>query len=443
MGGKFRFAILALVVGCIALASSCGKLQNGTPSATLSDLLSGISGISGSELGALQLYFADVIPAAVTIKIDSIPVTSTILEGKVMTIPGVSAGSHTVEISATGYLPYSLSDIVIEKNKTTKCDEIALTLTPAAHSTGTILRLSMATNRVYLGVFNSSNSLSQFDNVTDKAPTLTGIFIPMVWQKAAVKSSQHIQTIQRMVNHNSVPVITWEPWDPGGDQSKNILPDIIAGKYDTEIVEWAIALKALNYPVVIRWGHEMQGDWYPWSKNPTLYRQAYQHMVTVFRAQNAHQVMWMFAPNHNDGGTGRKYTDYYPGADFVDLLGISGYNFGTTQPSWGSSWRSFENVFGPIVDDLSSRFNLPIILDVASAEQGGDKAAWIADMGQQLAENSRFDLIKGIVWFQEDKSRQGETNWRFDSSPEALAAFQELANQTQFLDKPLLRPVKI
>ena len=52
------------------------------------------------------------------------------------------------------------------------------------------------------------------------------------------------------------------------------------------------------------------------------------------------------------------------------------------------------------------------------AERGGDKAAWIEDMGDKLAR--RFPKVRAVVWFHANK----ETDWRVNSSAASLSAFR-------------------
>jgi beta-mannanase len=111
---------------------------------------------------------------------------------------------------------------------------------------------------------------------------------------------------------------------------------------------------------------------------------------------------------------------YYPGDHFVDWVGMDGYNWGTTRP-W-SRWQRFGEIFGPIYPDYAAR-KPTMICEIASAERGGDKAAWIRNMGAELA--GRFARIRSVVWFDANK----ETDWRIDSSPASLAAFRSIVAQ--------------
>ena len=61
-----------------------------------------------------------------------------------------------------------------------------------------------------------------------------------------------------------------------------------------------------------------------------------------------------------------------------------------------------------------------MICEIASAERGGDKAAWIAEMDAQL--RGRFSKVRAVVWFDTNK----ETDWRVDSSAASLRAFRKI-----------------
>jgi hypothetical protein len=102
---------------------------------------------------------------------------------------------------------------------------------------------------------------------------------------------------------------------------------------------------------------------------------------------------------------------------------MDGYNWGTSQP-W-SHWLRFAQIFGPLYRDYAARKPL-LICEVASAEAGGDKAAWISEMAAQL--RGPFSRVRAFAWFDIDK----ETDWRINSSPAAQAAFRALVAEPRY-----------
>lgn len=209
-------------------------------------------------------------------------------------------------------------------------------------------------------------------------------------------------------------MIAWEPWDPreGMQQSKDYLKEITEGMQDDYIKSFASSIKAFGSPVILRFGHEMNGTWYPWGSRPSEYIQAYRRVVTIFRNEGVGNVTYMWSINASplSGISG-----YYPGNEYVDSIGIDGFNFGTTQSS--STWVSFGQIFQPAYRLVVSYGKPIFISETASTEVGGNKASWIRDMNQTLS--TVMPLVKEVIWF----NLQKETDWRLDSSSSSLQAF--------------------
>jgi hypothetical protein len=217
--------------------------------------------------------------------------------------------------------------------------------------------------------------------------------------------------------------VTWEPWDPAGGVQQPAYADarIAAGSFDAYLRAYAQSVRSYGKPVVLRLGHEMNGNWYPWSigvngNTAADYVAAFRHVHDVFAAQGATNVTWAWVPNVPYTGSA-DLPSAYPGDAYVDQVGLDGYNWGTTQ-SWGSTWQIFGEIFGAGVGQLQAITSRPIWLgEVASTEVGGNKAAWITDMFATLAAHPE---VAGFTWFDFDK----ETDWRIDSSATSLQAFR-------------------
>jgi beta-mannanase len=177
----------------------------------------------------------------------------------------------------------------------------------------------------------------------------------------------------------------------------------------------------------------MNGNWYPWSGaqnggatgGPAKYVAAYKHVHDVFVAEGALNVQWIWCPDNADvpNETWNHWTAYYPGDSYVDWIGFDGYNWGSTQP-WG--WQSFDTVFQQIYAAYAGSGKPLIVGETASTELGGNKADWI--LGMDTSVMSAFPALKAIVWFEINK----ETDWRVESSPASLSAFQQVARDPYF-----------
>jgi beta-mannanase len=115
---------------------------------------------------------------------------------------------------------------------------------------------------------------------------------------------------------------------------------------------------------------------------------------------------------------GHVRAELYPGSSQVDVIGVSGFNGGTAV--FRREWRSFAQAFGPSLDALHALDPAkPVELaELASAEAGGSKAAWIRGL---YAELRRRPYVKSLVWFDLRK----EADWRIESSPGARRAFAD------------------
>ena len=86
--------------------------------------------------------------------------------------------------------------------------------------------------------------------------------------------------------------------------------------------------------VIIGFGHEMNGSWYPWGYRhvaPALFVAAWRHIVKLFRQQGADDVTWLWTVNIISGGRIPSPAPWWPGSAYVTWVGIDGYYF---KPSW-------------------------------------------------------------------------------------------------------------
>jgi hypothetical protein len=236
-----------------------------------------------------------------------------------------------------------------------------------------------------------------------------------------------------------LPILTWESRPhltslaPGSDNAvdaKYQLSRIIAGDFDAYVDKWAADAKALGLPIGLRFDHEMNGFWYPWSEQangnqPGEFVRAWRHVHDRFTAIGATNVIWIWSPNVIGALKDVSLTQLYPGGDYVDWLGLGGYY---RKPIPGKP-ATFNNTFGESLTALRAVDDKPILLtEIGCTETGGNKPAWIQSLFNALAEQ---DDIIGFSWFNQTVTAipVGEklpvtNDWRIDSTPQALAAFR-------------------
>ncbi len=251
-----------------------------------------------------------------------------------------------------------------------------------------------------------------------------------------------------IVSHGSIPHITWMIYTSGTTYP---LDAVINGSYDGYINGYADEVKNWGKPLFIRLGHEFNGDWYPYggannggstktgfgdpdkADGPERFIAAYKHVVDLFRAEGATNVTWIWCPN-NGSSPNEAWNapeNYYPGDDYVDWIGLDGYNFGLSQ-TW-SAWVDFWNVYNSIYQKFQN-YNKPMMIaEFASVELGGNKSEWIR---QAYTVNLKYSFpkIKAVTWFHTRKNEGVvDTDWRINSSASSLSAYQNAIADPYYL----------
>jgi glycosyl hydrolase family 26 len=220
----------------------------------------------------------------------------------------------------------------------------------------------------------------------------------------------------------SVPMITWEPLSYHGRRYPLRL--IARGRYDGYLRRAARAAASWRHPLLVRFAHEMNGNWYPWGRgvvgnSPRRYKLAWRRVVRIFRRSGADNVRWVWTPHVNQGGN-LPFGRYYPGDRWVDWVGFDGFNWGYGKRSYSFN-EVFEDSYRSLVD-LSSR---PVMIAETGTHRAG-KARWIAQALKQLP---RLRRIRALVWFNHPANG---VDLRFNSSRASLRAFRSAARRARY-----------
>jgi beta-mannanase len=260
----------------------------------------------------------------------------------------------------------------------------------------------------------------------DTVEAMAGDVPDFVLRFAAIDEPVPLAQLTAIADGGSTPMVTLEPWIPGAgvEQPDYSLARIAAGDHDTALRRWATTLADWHRPVLLRFAHEMNSTWYPWSigsngNTAADYPAAWRHVHDVFRSAGADQVSFVWAPNVPFSGDSATMQSVFPGPDTVDAIGIDGYNWGEGD---GHHWQPPADLLGPGLHQLRQLpGDLPILVtETASAEgpqSGTDKATWISQLVDYLV---HADRVTGFIWFQADKER----DWRLNSTEQSQAAFR-------------------
>ncbi len=263
--------------------------------------------------------------------------------------------------------------------------------------------------------------------------------------------------------HGSLPLVFWSPWDQPYEQhlgpDRFSLKEIIAGKWDAYIDKWADGARDFGQPMIVAFGNEMNGDWFPWSgwyygankpvpgqpdkwQGPETYKAAYRHVVDRVRARGADNIEWMFHANNYSYplDTWNFVPAYYPGSDYVDWLGLSVYGQQFNDEPWAA--------IPPLLDwpyEELCRLDpkKPVMIaEWATGEfpHSGNKGEWIKEGLDDFRRH--YSRVKAaIYWHERWQNPDGSfSNLHVNSSVEALQAYREGIANPYWLGQLILRP---
>lgn len=218
------------------------------------------------------------------------------------------------------------------------------------------------------------------------------------------------------------------------------LAEVAAGVHDQHIIDFLSPLAGLG-EIWLRTLHEMNGHWYPWCPpvrgNP--YADSTWSIANVIAVYNrigmlarvhAPNLKLMWCPNAEgpepesgayDGDP--HINEYWPGSQYVDIIGIDGYNMDTaTVP-----YRSFAETFDKAYADAILLGDQPLCIpETATRTNTTDGSLWVRNMFATL--RAKYTRVKSVLWFDHTET----SGYNIDSTPELQATY---ADEMQMLDK--------
>ncbi|MDD4627345.1 MAG: glycosyl hydrolase [Syntrophomonas sp.] len=211
----------------------------------------------------------------------------------------------------------------------------------------------------------------------------------------------------------------------------NMVYDILNGQYDPFLQAFAAETAAFGHPVLFRFGNEMNGDWCEYSsfhtaRDPEIYKALYKYIYEIFTATGAENVIWVWNPNEKSFPNFKWNHEimYYPGDEYVDVVGLTGYNTGNYYN--GEKWRSFTEIYDELYLKAVRVSDKPLMItEFSSSNAGGSKEAWVEDMFDNL---SKYPRIKVAIWWNGcdlDANGQVARSYFIDEPQELLKIFRD------------------
>ncbi len=205
-----------------------------------------------------------------------------------------------------------------------------------------------------------------------------------------------VSMLDDVISKHRTLLITLEPWPkPVGFRYKNndaLLEAIILGEYDDFSREICSILSKSDSLVYVRWGHEMElnNSRYPWTNGtPELYINAYRRFVDICREQGK-KFRFVWSPAGEVG-----LEKYWPGDEYVDIIGLSIYSFDQYDEKYVGHKRSFKEIFQPRYDRVKN-YKKPVLISEMGVTGTDDyKLEWLGWMMKDL---KNYKKLLGFIY---------------------------------------------
>jgi hypothetical protein len=209
--------------------------------------------------------------------------------------------------------------------------------------------------------------------------------------------------------------------------------DIANGRHDDVIDDRAADIKAFGAPMFFTFHHEPDSGEIDTGTSAEFVA-AWRHIHDRFEAAGVTNVSWaliLLSYTYINHGA----DEWYPGDEYVDLIGSDGYNWFTCPPG---VWRSFEEIFQHMYDYGVEEGKPMLIGELGTIEDPDDpngKAQWFEDASAQL---KLWPEIKALSYYHRGIDDGARCDWWVDSSRRALTAFQAMGADPWFNPPPPL-----
>lgn len=265
---------------------------------------------------------------------------------------------------------------------------------------------------VLLGAYDPHDALRDSDT-----PRIEHVFV--FWQ--AVDDAMLATKMRLAETKGRTLLVTVEPytkaanWRDGGD---HLFTDIVGGGFDREITTVCDAIARYRGEHWIRWGHEMERstDRYPWARGDASgYVAAYRYFVDACRKIAPHaRIVW------SPKGEGGLHA-YYPGDDYVDLIGVSVWGLEKWDRERHGRPRSFTETFDEKYRRVA-KFGKPVIIaEFGVAGRKRYRQDWKSEIRALSKRRNPFPMLSAIIYFYDKEpyhwpAGHGSPDWRIAGS---------------------------
>lgn len=261
---------------------------------------------------------------------------------------------------------------------------------------------------------------------------LATVYFTDKWAESNIKCPLDKMNIAK--KYKCVPFIrlqnSEDPDGGSGKPGKYSHKNIVAGKWDTQLKQYASDLALFGSSVLIEYGTEINGDWFDWSiEGPEPFKKAFRYIAKLMPPN----VKMAF---HCDATDNPNSPKWYPGDDVVSIVGSSVYG------GYGSG-KGCVDTLADIYKDFSSISKTrPLGIFEWGAPDSKNIAFNVKDTVNTLAGIPKYDRIvllqrwceKIVPGHKEDAIGNG----MIDVTPQMLDAYVKGISNPVYTDRYLL-----
>ena len=326
-----------------------------------------------------------------------------------------------------------------------------------------------SSRQIYFGAFPdfggsedhvSRKQIEDFETIAGRK--LVWAVFSQNWFRGIAYPKAHIHAIH---NAGVIPYVRLMPRSDeiqGHSEQHFTLQRIIDGAFDADLIQWARDARADGIPILADFAVEMNGDWFPWSgvfnggaqtdgygdpkfpDGPERYRDAYRHIIDLFRVQHVAHITWVFHINlaSSPDAPWNRPVNYYPGDHYIDWVGFSLYGAQTLSEPWGELAFSTQLQSGCAAFKAITAAKPRAVLEfgVTDGYPDGNKSAWFNDAFAAIL-HDKCTPFRVISPWHEDWQNEDES-WsrlRLDSSPEVKTTVRGQLHNPRFTSEAVLR----
>ncbi len=230
------------------------------------------------------------------------------------------------------------------------------------------------------------------DFTADNGVVIEELFLP--WEDVYLPSLNDADAYA--LERNRALLVTLEPWTWSRSErntARYLRQHIADGTYDANMKAVCDVLGTLKSPVTLRFAHEMddksgQFIWSGW--RPEDYIAAYKHEIDVCRA-SAPNITVMWSPLGDEG-----MEKYYPGDDYVDLVGLTVFGLQAWDQAKYGHDRTFDEIFGPRYERAAAYGKPVVVAELGYVGKEDYVKAWENSVRQEKPE---YPNLVGVVYF--------------------------------------------